>query len=335
MRASAAQASDEAIPEGTVKVWRSKTDCDNACRWVDAQKMPLVLPATVLDIGDSAFEDCDKLTSVIFTPDSELLIIGELAFANTALSTFEVPNRVKRIEDYAFASHYYTRRTDRKLTSVTFTPDSELRSIGRYAFAYTALKDITIPKLVKRIDDGTFAYCTELSAVSLAPESQLGTIGDDAFYKCGKLTTLGKLPADIRKIGRGAFAYTALTSFDVPKDVVELGDYVFLGCEKLTTVNFAFSGQFQNFWRIGESAFEDTALTTFRVPGAVDSVGYHAFWGSQLTSVTFEDGTYGPPHQYFNTIGVGAFPFSQLDDESKRLLTGKAGRVCSSWGISG
>ena len=112
------------------------------------------IPQGITSIGDSAFSDCDSLTSV------------------------SIPDSVTSIGDGAFYACY-------SLTSITI-PDS-VTSIGDWAFSScTSLTSITIPDSVTFIGDSAFDFCESLTSVSI-PDS-VTFIGDNAFSGCPDLT---------------------------------------------------------------------------------------------------------------------------------------------------
>ena len=129
VRASAAQATNEAIPEDTVKIYRSYQCPTAACAWVRTQEGSVSVPKRVKEIDYRAFAYCKDLKSVIFDDDSELTTIGASAFARTGLSSVKVPKLVTGIHELAFA-----RCTE--LAEVTFAPGVELvlMNIGLQAF---------------------------------------------------------------------------------------------------------------------------------------------------------------------------------------------------------
>ena len=119
-----------------------------------------IIPDSVTSIGESAFRNCDALTSITI-PDS-VTSIGESAFRNCDA-----------------------------LTSVTI-PDS-VTSIGGCAFLdCDALTSITIPNSVTSIGRSAFLYCNALTSVTIENEEGKVAIGTYAFLDKAKITYVGK-----------------------------------------------------------------------------------------------------------------------------------------------
>ena len=55
------------------------------------------IPASVREVGARAFQNCFGLKSVTFSPGSWLEVIGEEAFSESALVSFEAPASLRRI----------------------------------------------------------------------------------------------------------------------------------------------------------------------------------------------------------------------------------------------
>ncbi len=67
----------------------------------------------------------------------------------------------------------------------------------------------------------------------------------------------------------------SLTTVSLPASLTEIGDKVFKGCDKLTTVTIA---EPSSLTTIGASAFDfDTSLTTINIPAGVTTIGSGAF----------------------------------------------------------
>ena len=92
----------------------------------------VVIPNTIKDIGDSAFNGCTGLTSI--TIPNSVTSIGDSAFRGcTGLTSVKMPNSVTRIGSTAFWGCT-------GLKNITI-PDSVTR-IGYSAFEYTELKSL-------------------------------------------------------------------------------------------------------------------------------------------------------------------------------------------------
>lgn len=107
----------------------------------------IVVPNTLHTIGFAAFYQAINLESFEFEPASQLSTIGEFAFEGTGLETFVMPDGVTEIPQQVF---WDTAR----LRSVTLSQN--LSSIGRLAFARSALTSIELPESLESIGESAF-----------------------------------------------------------------------------------------------------------------------------------------------------------------------------------
>ena len=164
----------------------------------------LTIPATVsyddntymvTKIGYGAFESCQNLTTV--TLPATLEKIGEDAFHYSSITSIDIPNSV--------------------------------RTIGMFAFASCAnLTSANLPTGLTTINSGLFLNCSKLTSINI-PE-KVKTIGSSAFVFCG-LTSID-LPATLVQIGSGAFGYCdKLTSVTCRALVPPAAEDAFQGVE--------------------------------------------------------------------------------------------------------
>ena len=159
----------------------------------------VTIPGTVTEIGESAFENCQRLNALTLPPS--LRTLGRRAFANTAgLRTIVIPDG-------------YT-------------------SLPREVFSGSGLTSITLPQTLLSIGHSAFSGCSSLASITL-PDSVLA-IEDSAFANSG-LTSFS-WPAEMDFIPPGVFAGTRLRTLVIPDWVTEIGDGAFRSCRELTSV---------------------------------------------------------------------------------------------------
>ena len=154
---------------------------------------------------------------------------------------------------------------------------------------------------------------TTVTAVTFAPQSQLTTISDYAFYRCSNLTGSITLPASVTSIGDYAFAYCSnLTgSITLPASVTSIGDYAFAYCYSpnitVDVNNPHYSsegGILYNKAKTEIVAVPQGISGNVTLPAGVTSIGDYVFaFCTSLTGITLPAGV--------TTIGVEAFSYCQ------------------------
>lgn len=135
------------IKEGT------KVICDfafDACRYLEE----IIIPNSVVTIGNRAFSSCSVDLKEIVIPDS-VIEIGAEAFSDCSnLESIQLPLHIKKISKKCFA---FCER----------------------------IESIIIPNEVQEIEDSSFFCCMKLSTISFT--STIRMIGDSIFYGCDNL----------------------------------------------------------------------------------------------------------------------------------------------------
>lgn len=131
----------------------------------------VTLPEGLKEIGEQAFDDCNKLTEVNLP--STLKKIGNRAFCGcTALTSILLPEHLESIGSGAF------RRTG--LTTLKFP--SHFDKIPDELFYGSKLTSFVIPEGVKVIGERAFSGCKYLTDITI-PEG-VTEIQAEAFYGC-------------------------------------------------------------------------------------------------------------------------------------------------------
>ena len=298
----------------------------------------------VQSIGEYTFEGAANITRVDFEEGS--LCTGEYTFApyvvnnayvyHTALTYVTIPSTIKTIDDYCFAgcaslslnSNSYENiekigeQAFYNVGNISALTFAGVKEIGYGAFAQSSIKNITLNS-VEVIGELAFYYCENLTLVSLPTLGDINVnIKKGAFYNCSNLSsssTGGALPP---------FGTGITSSINLDK-VVEIGEWAFGYCEKLTLVsstsveiigNMAFAGcsnlksaTFANVKSIGKQAFVDCELEIFNIPSTLEKVGEGAF---AANNVSFsKDNTISPSIKLDNGV-----LYQVLDDKTYMLI---------------
>ncbi|MCI6393302.1 MAG: leucine-rich repeat domain-containing protein [Bacteroidales bacterium] len=218
---------------------------------------------SVTSIGESAFDYCSRLTSVVI-PNS-VTTIDYKAFANcSGLTSVTIPNSVTAIGGWAFIN--CTR-----LSSVSFNAEKCIKMGYRkdvqgvyFVFAgCTSLTTLTIGDKVTTIPSNAFRKCSALTSVTIG--NSVTSIGDYAFGGCSGLTSV-TIPNSVTSIGEFAFqSCSGLTSVSIPNFVTSIGEYAFSHCPGLTSVTIG-----NSVTSIGDRAFSGCSGLTKLVSLAVE-----------------------------------------------------------------
>ena len=169
------------------------------------------LPKSVVEIGDGAFSG--TLDEPNFKLHEGLESVGAEAFANCGIKTISLPSTLAAIGNGAFAGNSFTEvtipsgmteitagafRDCSNLFSVKF--HNQINSIGDYAFANTAIRQMEIPSPVRSIGASAFENS---SLVSLSFPETLTSIGQNAFK--GTQMVSFEIPDKVTSIGTNAF----------------------------------------------------------------------------------------------------------------------------------
>ena len=145
-------------------------------------------------IDREAFDGCTKLKQVIFS------------------------NTLKEIGDNAFSFCPEL---------VTAILPQGIEQLGKYSFAGSGLKKVSIPRSVYWIGEGVYADCKRLNNAIIS--DNIISIPDMMFSGCSSLSEIN-LPETIESIGTGAFENCSnLQSIVIPEVVHSIGENAFTG----------------------------------------------------------------------------------------------------------
>jgi hypothetical protein len=147
----------------------------------------LSIPASVTAIEDDAFSASGlrsiaiKDGSVSFRVVKEFLVdfaVRSLVWVIGSPESIQIPSSIEELRPWCCCSKTALRTVD-------FESNSNLRSIGRSAFAFCkSLESIWIPSSVEVLPEGCFYSCSSLRTVTFGTDSRLRLIEGYAFGGC-------------------------------------------------------------------------------------------------------------------------------------------------------
>ena len=258
-----------------------------------------VVAPKITEIAESAFSDCYALSvldaqNLKTIGNSAFAPLSEEAYYANVISSVNLPS-LEYVGDSAFYGMTSLESIDlskatyvgyaafalcEKLNSVTLT--ETLEEIGDYVFySCTALKNIDLSNLVK-IGEGAFYGVNVPSELNLEKAEHiegyafieeegknyivtlnapnLKYIGDQAFAGCLKLESV--YAPVLESVGYGAFAYTAITEFEIGNSLKDAGLNIFEASESFKGFYTVVNGEKVNTAELDNVIIDGGALYT-------------------------------------------------------------------------
>ena len=263
----------------------------------------IVIPNSVVSLCGEAFYGCSSLQTVTINPESELKVIGPVAFKDCAeLTSIYLPSKLTTIGVGAFEECVALKSItipasvetiensyEFDLTKI-FSSPGEIISweliAGANPFRRTNIEQIIVEegnKYYKSIDNKVLLSIDEKIIYSFAGGSSLESytipntveiVGAGAFSIAKNLKTI-IVPYGVNTIGSSAFEGSGITSITIPKSVDKIGVGAFGECKSLNSVFFEEGTNIQNIY--GYSFYRCDSLKEISLPNTIKTIGEYAF----------------------------------------------------------
>lgn len=248
-------------------------------------------------------------------------------------------------------------KNNRNIKSITFSMDSEIHSIGKEAFSFSFVENLTIPPSVEEFHEGWCSGANRLCNIYLSPGNRrfsyvdskyliwksnsnndeydvlvfvtrkiieakvfsfIKRISASAFYGCNDLEIVDFTEdTNLNYIGNDTFSSSSITKIKIPSSVENFGDRIFDQCIKLKTVEFFQESKFKT---ITKEAFIRSSIERILIPSQVTTIEMRAFaFCKKLKTVEFTE------ISNIQTISKEAFYFSSIRNI---LIPSKICQIC-------
>ena len=214
----------------------------------------IVIPETVLIIGDRAFEGCYKLLEVYNYSQSLDIKKGDIENGYVgfyAEDVYTAENESKLFKN-SKGDILYKKDGKKTLISAGETAEnvniSNVDYIGNYAFYKNEkIKSVTISNGVEKIGDKAFEFCSNLNSIKLAPS--ITKIGSEAFSYCKNLESIVfEDESELKTIGANAFSGNILLkNITLPSKLENIGTMAFASCYNLEKIEIPSSVKFISY----------------------------------------------------------------------------------------
>lgn len=212
----------------------------------------IIIPNYITHIGANPFKSCKDLISIKISPDHPTIAqIDDVLFSKSD----------KRLICYP-----------RFVTRANYSIPEGIKIVGKHAFGYSMIRNISIPESVSEIENSAFLGCYSLEKISI-PDS-VNKLGSCAFWGCDHLIEV-EIGSGIKRLEyRLFYDCNRLERVTIPDSVEFFDDQVFMACRSLKSVRIP------NILSMGDGVFGGCfALSEINLPGTLTHIGENPFNG--------------------------------------------------------
>ena len=132
-----------------------------------------MIPSTLEVLEERTFDECARLTSVVFSKGSRLREIGDHCFDKTGLKAFRAPPSLRKIGNGAFCFCKNLQRVVLNEGLEIVGTDNKKSRYENGAFECSDIKELVIPGTLVNLSENSFRDCIFLERVWVEQRCQI------------------------------------------------------------------------------------------------------------------------------------------------------------------
>lgn len=253
--------------------------CNNAFKGTPLYGI-LKIPSSVQFIGDSAFQDCSGLTTIII-PDGTIETIGENAFRGCNISTIYIPKSVTSIGNGAFIDCPNLTIVTLPIDPSGNVPIYTSSTLDKSNYFDNSNNNVKYEYIVNIYpEESVLDSITQYAITDTIVTNALGQFDDKftAMIKHKDASQIGNI-----KINASAFSGTNILRVHIGNSVTEIGTNAFANCPYLKSVSIGNSIE-----SIDKGAFINClAMKTVKIPSRFYDKCNMNYFSSKLSIIYF------------------------------------------------
>lgn len=150
------------------------------------------------------------------------------------------------------------------LKSIEIPQNSELLSIGEFAFSFTIVKKLSIPSKFKEFQEGWCSYFYSLNKVEISSDNKNFEYADD-----GHKLIVGKSESNSDCFDVLIFACRNINKALIPSKIKYISSFAFFGCNFLDEIEFEKNS---NLLSIGKNSFNSSSIKKITFPSKLEDL---------------------------------------------------------------
>lgn len=211
----------------------------------------------------------------------EVRYIYDAFYKCEKLKSIDIPKTIKIIDYESFTNCYELEKVNihdiGAWCKIDFGDNPLRNNRAQLYLNNTLVESITFPNTLNSIEHSAFDWCKSLREIVIP--SSVKKIGNFAFQRCHKLTSVKILDSGPVEVGKDFYHFVAATRNNGLKSI---GESAFASCDSLTTVILP-----NSITTIGKGAFSsDRSLTNITLPSSLTELPEYIFRNTSLESIT-------------------------------------------------